>query len=249
MIIDCISDLHGHYPELPEGDLLIIAGDLTRNDSLTEVNRFKDWIVSISMNYKKIINIGGNHDNWVQQRNYMNGDPMSWESPFLSYLEDTGTEICWYPDLSLMNEGMVYERIKLKIWGSPWTLKFDGINPKCSAFTGTEEELAEKFALIPEGLDILITHSPLYGILDEIKGKSSRGKVGEHVGSKSLKNRIWNMENPPKIIIHGHIHEGYGEYLECWYECSNDHFHQRIINCSHVDENYNPVNKPMRIYL
>ncbi len=29
MIIDCISDLHGYYPKLEGGDLLIVAGDLT----------------------------------------------------------------------------------------------------------------------------------------------------------------------------------------------------------------------------
>ena len=29
MIVDRISDLHGHYPQLEGGDLLIVAGDLT----------------------------------------------------------------------------------------------------------------------------------------------------------------------------------------------------------------------------
>jgi hypothetical protein len=32
MIIDCIADLHGHYPKLDGGDLLIICGDLTARD-------------------------------------------------------------------------------------------------------------------------------------------------------------------------------------------------------------------------
>lgn len=31
MIIDFISDTHGHYPELEGGDLLIVAGNPTAN--------------------------------------------------------------------------------------------------------------------------------------------------------------------------------------------------------------------------
>ena len=34
MIIDCISDLHGAYPHLEGGDLLIVGGDLTSRDSV-----------------------------------------------------------------------------------------------------------------------------------------------------------------------------------------------------------------------
>lgn len=37
MIIDCIADLHSHYPKLDGGDLLIVAGDLTDRDSLEHV--------------------------------------------------------------------------------------------------------------------------------------------------------------------------------------------------------------------
>ena len=40
MIIDCLSDLHGHYPSLDGGDLLIVAGDLTARDKLEEHYEF-----------------------------------------------------------------------------------------------------------------------------------------------------------------------------------------------------------------
>lgn len=61
MIVDCISDLHGFYPELEGGHLLIVAGDLTANDTLEQHLKFIKWCVSLP--YSKIIFIAGNHDN------------------------------------------------------------------------------------------------------------------------------------------------------------------------------------------
>lgn len=64
MIIDCISDLHGSLPKLEGGDLLIIAGDLTSNDSDKSWNAFDEWIHK--QNYREKILIAGNHDNFLQ---------------------------------------------------------------------------------------------------------------------------------------------------------------------------------------
>ena len=143
MIIDCISDLHGHYPKLEGGDLLIVAGDLTARDTQMEHMQFLSWIAQ--QNYKKKIWIAGNHDNYLQGTKFIPIKELGME-----YLCDSGTEF----------EG-------LKIWGSPWTLKFPGMNPHCMAFTcDTEEELAEKWALIPSDTNILITHGPSWGLHD-----------------------------------------------------------------------------------
>lgn len=43
MIIDCISDLHGYYPELKGVDLLIVAGDLTTSDKHHQYIEFIKW--------------------------------------------------------------------------------------------------------------------------------------------------------------------------------------------------------------
>ena len=144
MIIDCISDLHGHYPHLEGGDLLIVAGDLTAKDTQAEYLHFFRWIAKL--NYRKKILIAGNHDNWIEQNDF----PLQSIADF-NYLCDSGTEF----------EG-------LKIWGSPWSLWFKGINPRCKAFTGSEKDLEKKFKLIPDNIDILVTHSPPKGIFDKI---------------------------------------------------------------------------------
>lgn len=98
MIIDCVSDLHGFYPELPGGDLLIVAGDLTSSDCLYEYDKFHDW--ALTQDYKNVIVIGGNHDHFLQKNPYY----FPIDDDGFHYLCDSSTEF----------EG-------LKIWGSPWT--------------------------------------------------------------------------------------------------------------------------------
>lgn len=241
MKIDCISDLHGHYPKLEGGDLLIIAGDLTANDTEMVYNEFFCWLRS--QNYEDIIVIAGNHDNYLMNFKWPKDLEDAGE---FTYLCDSGTEF----------EG-------LKIWGSPWTKSFVGMNPHCMAFTcATDEHLAEKWALIPDDIDILVTHSPPYGILDKVKigwFKLSHPSVPvyEHVGSHSLALKVGKMETPPKLHVFGHIHESYGQEHKRWWkkpedlpkEIATDIPKTIFINASHVNENYEPVNKPIRVIL
>jgi Icc-related predicted phosphoesterase len=224
MDITAISDLHGHYPELEGGDLLIVAGDLTRTDTIEEHSEFSRWLWA--QKYKKKVFIAGNHDNILA-----GPWPGNTKGPFredktfydFDYLSDSGTEF----------EG-------LKIWGSPWVRSFEGMNSKCKAFTlDAEEELAEKWKLIPDDIDILITHSPPFGTMDKIKN-SSKEEI-EFAGSGTLAVAI--MDRPKiKMCVFGHIHESYGikDYRP---------YGRVLVNASHVNELYEAVNKPIRIIL
>lgn len=206
MIIDCISDLHGHFPKLEGGDLLLIAGDITISDKVTEWNEFYDWLDV--QPYRKKIVIAGNHDKRIDA-------DMIGSSSFSSYLQDSGT---------------VFEGFN--IWGSPWTLSFYGMNPCCKAFTvKKEEQLIEKWKLIPKNTDILITHSPPFGIQDAIYSNNFKGSI-------TLRN--YSMSIPPKLHVFGHIHNGYGKV---------DTTLTKFINASLVNDDYDPVNKPIRIVL
>lgn len=212
MIIDCVSDLHGYFPELEGGDILILAGDYTSRDSQDEYFKFFAWVELLP--YRKKIMIAGNHDNEMVDEMY--------SGPEFDYLCDSGTEF----------EG-------LKIWGSPWTKKFSGMNPKCMAFTvDKEQELMNKFELIPHKIDILITHSPAYSVLDKVIG-------GYSVGSGALYNWIKYVERP-RLHVFGHVHEAYGKT-----EVFSTYEHKMMIsvNASHVNERYQPVNAPIRIEL
>jgi Calcineurin-like phosphoesterase len=66
---------------------------------------------------------------------------------------------------------------------------------------GSEDELAEHFGTIPEGVDILLTHTPP-------RGHGDLTAIGEHVGSTALLDAI-ELRQPP-LAVFGHIHEGRG---------------------------------------
>lgn len=223
MIIDAISDLHGFYPKLEGGDLLIIAGDLTARDTDLEYMKIFHWISK--QNYKNKIVVAGNHDNRICNHiNFPN---------HFTYLCDSGTEL----------EG-------LKLWGSPWTKTFEGMNPKAMAFTcDTEDELSQKWDKIPDDIDILITHGPPHGILDW-------NKDDIHCGSISLLKRSRTLKNL-KLFCFGHIHEAYSmintqvmtNSLPMLLSPNKPNSLPIIVNASHVNERYEPVNRPIRVIL
>jgi predicted phosphohydrolase len=230
MIIDCCADLHGNYPTLDGGDLLIVAGDLTARDTEVQHKEFFEWLDCQS--YQQKVYIAGNHDNYYKKNS---AKEMIYPSGII-YLEDSGAEFEYEIFETTLDSTMSFARKKkLKIWGSPWTLTFPGINPKCTAFTGDEKLLAEKFSLIPDDIDILVTHGPPYGIFD----KTCRNEL---VGSKELLIKVAGTK--PLIHCFGHIHEKGGK--EMWKPWKNA---TRFINCSHVNEHYEPVNEPIRIIL
>ena len=74
---------------------------------------------------------------------------------------------------------------------TPWDWSFDL----------SEEEAAEKLEDCPDGLDLLVLHSPPLGHCD------TSGQ-GEHLGSRSLLEAIERKR--PKVAVCGHIHESWG---------------------------------------
>ena len=67
---------------------------------------------------------------------------------------------------------------------------------------GGEDELAAHFEAIPEGIDVLVTHTPP-------QGHGDLTSIGDHVGSQALLAAIERAQ--PPLAVFGHIHEGRGE--------------------------------------
>ena len=97
----------------------------------------------------------------------------------------------------LINEGTEIEG--LQIWGSPVTPLYGGAFGLSSA-----KDRKRLYAQIPEGIDVLITHGPPYGILDL--------GPGSHLnqGCPELLDAVMRVR--PKLHVFGHIHGAYGVF-------------------------------------
>ena len=217
MIIDCIGCIHGYYPKLEGGDLLIITGDLTKRDDLKEYNELNHWISR--QKYHKVIIIAGNHDNLLKDYIHSN---------LHCFQEEILVPAIWMSSTYLQDRA--YEYNGLKFWGSPHSLWFERINPLCAAFTGDETYLKKHYQHIPDDIDVIISHTPFYGVLD-------KNDSGHHCGSIELKNVVDRIK--PKYFICSHIHEEGGHRVQ--------YKDTQCINCSMVDVNYKLRPHIMRI--
>jgi 3',5'-cyclic AMP phosphodiesterase CpdA len=63
----CISDTHDQFPDhVPDGDILIHAGDLTNDGSVEGIQRQVDWLAGLP--HREVIVISGNHDTYLDPR-------------------------------------------------------------------------------------------------------------------------------------------------------------------------------------
>ena len=133
----------------------------------------------------------------------------------------------------LCDSGTEYEGFK--IWGSPWTPTFYDWH----FMKDRGEPIKKMWDLIPDDTEILITHGPPFGIQDQVK-YSSKAQEGKFAGCEELRNAIDRRLKKLKLHVFGHVHEGYGKVIV------NGVHH---VNASIMDEEYRPVNKPIRIVL
>lgn len=139
-----ISDTHGLHHQLaplPDGDVLVHAGDITNRGAPGEVAEFFGWFGGRPHRHK--VMIAGNHD-FLFEREPARAEAMV--PPGVTYLRDAGVTI----------DGV-------RFWGSPWQPWFHDW-----AFNLERgEELAAKWALIPADTEVLVTHGPPHRMLDE----------------------------------------------------------------------------------
>lgn len=205
--IICISDTHGAFRGLkvPEGDVLVHAGDIMAWGRPDELVDFNDWLAELPHQDKVVI--AGNHDAVLAKQS------VEFARKVLSnahYLQDSEVQV----------QGV-------RIYGSPWTPEFmqwHFMMPRGGW------ELRAKWAKIPEGLDILLTHGPPANKLDF--SKFMQAGQGCHLLREAVERA------KPRYHVFGHLHEAYGG-IEGEFTT--------FINCAIMTRSYVPANEPIVI--
>jgi len=172
--VTVIGDTHGCHRQLKlqPGNILIHTGDVTAYGLETEVLDFIDWFEKQPFEHK--VFIAGNHDLWIESN--------------CSLIMQILPKTVFY----LQNDSICIDG--LNIFGSPASPDFFGM-----AFNyNRASELDEVWSNVPEHTDILITHTPPKGYLDNGRGCAH------------LSNRVLHLQ--PAYHLFGHIHEAYGVY-------------------------------------
>lgn len=207
MTLTLISDTHTQHRQLmalPPADVLVHAGDFCHGTgSIQQAEDFLEWFDD--QDYEQKLLIGGNHDFVAAEYpdKFQKLLPSS-----VTYLEDSGVVIDGY-----------------QFWGSP-------VQPDLTGWAFGKKrgaEMKRHWDLIPDNVDVLITHTPPAGILD----KSRRGRS---IGSETLSQRLKFLQ--PKLHVFGHVHFSYGAI-----KIDNTQF----VNASNIRSGVGLVNPPKRV--
>lgn len=204
-----VSDTHSSFPVITEtADIFIHTGDFSIGGHPEEYKMFNQWLDDLKIPHKIVIL--GNHD-----LEYFNGDQVM------------GKKLLTNATV-LNTESIIIDNIK--IFGVEWqkfnTWNFMSESDYKNAYLGGWHK-------IPNDTDIVLTHQPPHGILDDDK---------YHWGSHSTLQVIKRVK--PKYHLFGHIHQAYGHK-----EIDVDGSKIKFYNSSLMDEfSKSLVNKYQIIY-
>ncbi|PQE18210.1 calcineurin-like phosphoesterase protein [Rutstroemia sp. NJR-2017a BBW] len=205
----CISDTHNASApssfQLPRGDVLLHAGDLTNQGSISELRKTLKWIKDADFEAKIIV--AGNHDvsldpELTTQHQDQESLSLLTSSPSILYLSHSAAEI----NLS----SPTGPHTTFRIFGSPFSpTSSPSKSSPYSAFTypSSSSSSTPLWNTIPLDTDILITHTPPHTHLD------ARSDA-QPIGCEDLRKALWRVR--PRLALCGHVHEGRGSEVVRW---------------------------------
>jgi len=141
---------------VPDGDVLLHCGDMSNVGLGKELQAVDNWFASLP--HKTKIAIAGNHDVGLDIKQY---DEL-WKR-FHRTKEDPVENRKLMKNVKILYNESITLDCGIKIWGSPYSPEFCGW-----AFSlKTDEDSKEMWKTIPDDVDILMTHGPPHGILDD----------------------------------------------------------------------------------
>jgi predicted phosphodiesterase len=213
----CISDTHTHIPseEIPTGDLLIHAGDLTNAGSVAEIQKQIDWLCSLP--HKVIVVISGNHDTYLDPRtrpSLSDGQracEIDWRR--LHYLQHRRLSLTITPEATEQPSdsrthllaGQQRSR-RIRLYGAPQIPACGPMSVHAFQYPRGQDAWSET---VPEDTDILITHTPPKYHLDL--------PLPEGLGCEHLLKEVKRVK--PMLHVFGHVHWGAGQDVIWWGGC------------------------------
>lgn len=141
----CVSDPHNSQPELPSGDILIHAGDLTQSGSYKEMCDALSWLREQPFRHKIVI--AGNHDTLLEDSR-VDAERHSLDWGDITYLENSSSTLKFPSGRTV------------KVFGSPHSPKHGNSTFQYPRGLDVWTDIA------PSDLDILVTHAPPKAHLD-----------------------------------------------------------------------------------
>jgi Icc-related predicted phosphoesterase len=176
--------LHNNFDELPGADVIIHTGDFLAGGKQHELHDFAKWWKALPYDHKIIV--PGNHDRCL-----------AWKPEFAEKYFGY-SNIHYLVDDSVTIDGITF-------YGSPWSPRITETEKEWSfIYDRNSDELEEKWAAIPSGINVLLTHCPPFGYRDAFRGIRR--------GCELLTIELMREDKiQPKYHIFGHIHTDYGE--------------------------------------
>ncbi|PGH20411.1 hypothetical protein AJ80_03556 [Polytolypa hystricis UAMH7299] len=215
--IVCVSDTHNHSPKngafkLPKGDVLIHAGDLTNQGSLSELRRTVEWIEEADFEAKIVI--AGNHDITLDSQFYsshghtFHNQNLESPSECLSLFTSPSSSITYlnHQSTTIRLSNPDGPQTAFKVFGSPYSPRRG--KWAFSYSPDSEDEARTLWSAIPADADIVVTHTPPFSHCDEVAGEGS-------VGCKILQQTLAHVVRP-RLAVCGHVHESRGYERVRW---------------------------------
>jgi Icc-related predicted phosphoesterase len=180
MKIAAISDTHGLEISLPESEVLIHAGDMTMFGTWTETAAAGRALGA--GRHAAVLLVPGNHD-----------------TAFCHFLYPTAEDYFFMENTHLLVDA-AWEYKGYVFYGTPWTPRLKDMETYCDAYMQSESFLRRRFMHMPDEIDVLITHGPPKGILDNGCGSEA---LREAIEKRKIRRHIF-----------GHIHECGGMSFE-----------------------------------